>query len=408
MKWPAIWLGLFFGHLAGAPAKSPGGCRYLELHAPGAKVDSVLHEIPLYLAVPDSLGQVSVPEYLEAKDTKAENFVHVGDWRMNPPSRAEIRYMRALRQFMQGHIGEAGKEIAALTRDAPATVRPSLHINRGLLMLLSGFPDDAEKEWMRAEPKCAEGAWKNLYSLYLSRNDFSRANGLVEEAIKENPKSKWANFAKGYLLRMLAPGDDWENFLRAKSSWSDSLFEIQIAYGKFLKEKGMLDEAAKYYSRGLEGAPVNGPAWLELADVYYRLGLMVFAQTCVFQALHFGISDPYVFELLSRILQDGPAYSDKQRWHAAEQILEEGFPHDLASRNMAQLLYHVYCHNGKVEAAYNLKETFWFHFNSPGPRKEAKLGENPNQNSPRLPIRLSFYSYPLVTALADADFVEPF
>lgn len=393
-------------------------CKYLELHSPGKPGDSTVNELPIYLAYPDSLGPLDVRAFLESPAPKAKAMVKGGDWQARPLSPFEKRFLQALRDFMDGRMREAGTEIGTLSSKAPAKLKPFLSIDRGLLLLLAGFPDDAEKEWRRAlrggggeeEVDCAEGAWRNLYSLYLGKKDFKDAHGLVDEALKEAPKNKWANFAKGYLLRMLAPGEDWEEFLKEKSSWKDSLFEIQIAYGKFLNDQGQLDEAAKYYSRGLEGAPKNGPAWLELADIYYHLGYLVFAETCVHQAFEFGINDPYVFELYSRILQEVSQNSSgsTERWHAAERLLEEGFPHDLQSRSMAQLLYHVYCHNGKVEAAANLRESFWFHFQGPSRIKHLALQAAPAIPAARLKIPLDEVSYPLIKALVATDFYEPF
>jgi tetratricopeptide (TPR) repeat protein len=402
-------------------------CKYMELRAPGnpggsaagtasgKKSDSVQSELPLYLAYPESLGLVDVKAFLESPDAVSKTMIQGADWQARPLSPNERRFLSALKDFLDGHVQEAGSEIGTLASKSPEHLRPFLHIDRGLLLVLEGFPDDAEKEWKRVlrgtdDGACTEGAWRNLYSLYLGRQDFKDAHGLVDEALKASPKNKWANFAKGYLLRMLSPGDDWESFLKEKSSWKDSLFEIQIAYGKFLKDQGQLSEAAKYYSRGLEGAPANGPAWLELAEIYYHLGYLVFAETCLRKSFHYGIADPYIFELYSRVLQDvsTDAAWSQERWRGAERLLEEGFPHDLQSRSMAQLLYNVYCHNGRVEAAANLRDEFWFHFEGPRRIKHPVLVCVAARPKAWLRIPLSEVSYPLIRDLEATDFLDPF
>ncbi len=391
-------------------------CKYLELRPSGGMGDSLATNLPYYLAYPDTLGQIAVRPFLESEDSIAKLALTRGIWESHPLKANERRFLSALKNFVDGHIREAGLEIAAMKYKGLVELGPYLRIDRGLLLIMGGFPQDAEKEWLRVfqapsekEP-CAEGAWRNLYSFYLAKRNFEKANGLVDEALKVDPKNKWANFAKGYLLRMLAPGEDWEMFMREKSSWKDSLFEIQIAYGKFLKDQNQLTEAAKYYNRGLEGAPHNGPAWLELADIYYQLGFMVFAETCLRQSFFFGITDPYVFELYSLILQSVNKKEDwvDQRWRGAERILEEGFPHDLHSRRLAQLLYHVYCHNGKVEAASNLRESFWFHFQ--GPRMPRQMSLSAPRGANPYPLKIAFdeISFPLVRKAGKSDFYEPF
>jgi tetratricopeptide (TPR) repeat protein len=392
------------------------GCKYLELHPSIQPNDSVQSDLPIYLAFPDSLGPLDVRLYLETPNARALEMLKEADWQARSFGPSEKRFLIALKAFMDGRIREAGTEIGILATEAPSKLRPFLRIDRGLLLLLSGFKEDAEKEWRRVlrggevDGLCAEGAWRNLYSLYLSKRDFKNAHGLVEGALKASPKNKWVLFAKGYLLRMLAPGEEWETFLREKSSWQDSLFEIQIAYGKFLKDQGQLSEAAKYYSRGLEGAPANGPAWLELAEIYYRQGYLVFAQTCIRQAFRFGIADPYIFELYSRVLQEvsSTGAHSSEIWNIAEKLLEEGFPRDLQSRSMAQLLYHVYCHNGRLEAANNIRTDFWFHFQGPSRIKQVSLNGPRTRSKSWLRIPLSEISYPLIRILDGSDFYEPF
>lgn len=426
MKWAVFALLGAWAYAAG------GGCRYLEMRAPAGNKPGETREVPLYLAFPDTLGLVAVGPFLESTPAKAAAMIKQSDWQLKALTAPERNLLKALRDLVDGRMQDAGDAIAALSKQPPARLRSCLRVDRALLVYLAGFPPDAEKEWrgvLKAGSDCEEVAWRNLYSLYLGRKDFAKANGLVDEVLKEDPKNKWANAAKGYLLHMLMPDEEWERFLRDKSSWKDSLYEIQIAYGKFLKEQGQWDEARKYYSRGLEGAPRNGPAWLELADIQYHLGYFVFAETCLRNAFEAGVNDPYVFELYGRVLTGLSTYAASgwemrelgfgwdaawaaRCWLMAERILEDGFPHDLNSRSMAQLLYHLYCHNGKMEAAENLRAGFWFHFSGPPIPKQVRLGEASPELSPppkpQLAIKVGFVDYPLILAAGASDFFEPF
>jgi tetratricopeptide (TPR) repeat protein len=426
---PSAILFLFASAMAVWRGEAAGGeCRYLELRAPGEARGAEVREVPIYLAYPDTLGTVAVRAYLEAPQAKADSMVKQADWQAKILSGAERRMLSALRNLLTGRVREAGEEMAAIASKAPKHLRSGLRVDRALILFLAGFPADAEREWkavLKSGTDCEEVAWRNLYSLYLGRKDFDKAHGLVDEVLKDDPKNKWANAAKGYLLRMLMAGEDWESFLREKSSWKDSLFEIQIAYGKFLKDQGQWEEARKYYSRGLEGSPRNGQAWLELADLQYRLGYYVFAETCLRKAFAAGISDPYVFELYGRVLTGLSTYAASGRamrdlgfgwdaewaagcWRMAERILEDGFPHDLHSRSMAQLLYHLYCHNGKVEAARNLREGFWFHFIGPAMPKKPRLGARPSGPARGLRIPVGYVSHPLIAQASSTDFFIPF
>lgn len=422
MKMGAIALLCAWVHAAGS------GCGYLELRAPGRTGPDSARETPIYLAYPDTLGPIGVRAFLLAPADKAMPLLKSADWSAKPLDPSDKRMLLALRDLLEGRVREAGETFAALAPRATAGTRSSLRVDRAVILFLAGFSKDAEKDWrgvLKEGSECQEVAWRNLYSLYVSGRRFDQANGLVEDILKGDPKNKWANAAKGYLLRMLMPGEDWEAFLKEKSSWKDSLFEIQIAYGKFLKDRGQWEEARKYYSRGLEGSPRNGPAWLELADVQYRLGYLVFAETCLRKAFEAGIADPYVFELYGMVLRDLSRYAASGRamrelgygwdeawaarcWLIAERILENGFPYDLHSRSMAQLLYHLYCHNGKVEAAANLRSGFWFHFTGPPRPKSPRLGEFHPVRETRLSVPLGYVAFPLARAAAKTDFFEPF
>jgi hypothetical protein len=115
------------------------------------------------------------------------------------------------------------------------------------------------------------------------------------------------------------------------------------------------------------------------------------------------------------------------QWRRAEKIVEEGFPKALESRSMAQFLYRLYCRNGRVEAARNLRTDFWFHFSGPpplyrspplhdlshysgGPGAGSRL-RGPDHlagASPRLASGLSYVTFPWVRKLQSSDFFEIF
>lgn len=417
---------------------SAGGCHDLELRVPSKTAEGSLRDMPLYMAFPDSLGAFSVRAFLEAPPLKAAGMIKESDWQLKALGVPDRQVLKALRDLVDGRIREAGEGFASISPKAPAALLPVTRNNRALILFLAGFPADAEKDWQNAAARpsaCDEAVRKNLFSIFMGRNDMAKAHALVDEALDNHPKSPWANAYKGYLLQMRASDDEWEGFLRGKSEVQDSLFEIQIAYGRFLKERRRYEEAVRYYTRGLEGAPRNGPAWLDLADAYHKLGLSFLAQAALEKCFEAGIADPYVYELLGRVLVDLSSYAAPRKskqdwmwgvldmrdlqwgldaswadrcWRLAERNVELGLPKDLHNRSMAQLLYHLYCHNGKIEAARNLREDFWFLFTGPSVSKNAlRLGSSRASGS-GLDIRLGATSAPLVFAALQTDFFEAF
>jgi hypothetical protein len=115
------------------------------------------------------------------------------------------------------------------------------------------------------------------------------------------------------------------------------------------------------------------------------------------------------------------------QWRRAEKIVEEGFPKALESRSMAQFLYRLYCRNGRVEAARNLRADFWFHFSGPpprhpppplvepshywgggGPGSPFRAPDRPAGASPRLRPALTYVTFPWVLRLQSSDFFEIF
>ncbi len=433
------------------------GYDFLELHLPNPLDSGSGAPAPFHLVFPDTIGGIWVRGFLEAPRDRAVGMLSASRIRLRPLGREEKLFLSALRDMVDGRLADCHKAMAAAVNGRlPARHKECVRIDAALLLYLSGMPDEAEKDWRRAIRNAAEapgedavagpveGAWRNLFSLYLTRRDFSRAHALVDETLESSPGNRWAQMAKGFLLRMLGSGEEWERYLRDKSSWKDSLYSIQVAYGKFLADRGQWEEAAKYYNRGLDGAPRNGPAWLELAEIYYRLGYLVFAEQCIISAFRFGISDPYIFELYGKVLVGFADLADtsgamrglgfrmdtawaSSQWRRAEKVVEDGFPKALESRSMAQFLYRLYCRNGRVEAARNLREDFWFHFVGPPPLSRPRTllepshywgGNRPGAGgrvlevfagpSPRLRPGWTYVTFPWVLRLQSSDFFEIF
>lgn len=426
------------------------GCASLELVGPGSPRGGAPREIPVYLAIPDSLGPFPVRPFLLSPPDSAKVLLARAESGFRTMNKTERRMLRALRIWLDGDARGAGEEIAALLPQAPPSLRPILKADKALLLYAAGFGPDAEKEWLAQSgpaAACKDAARKNLFSYYLDRRELEKARAALDRILSAEPKDKWANDAKAYLVRLAASDEEWEAFLKSKSDGRDSLFDIQIAYADLLKSQGRYEEAKRYYNRGLEGAPRNGPAWLELAEVYDHLEMPLLAWEALDNCFAAGISDPKVFEVLGRVLIRASAYASERRplrerewgaldmrdlrwtlgpewaercWRLAEANLEMGLPKDFHRRSLAQLLYHVYCHNGKVEAARALRETFWFHF--AGPSVIPKLRLRAEERDPGAPclasagggcasggraaldVNLGFVAYPLARAAGRGDF----
>jgi hypothetical protein len=71
-------------------------------------------------------------------------------------------------------------------------------------------------------------------------------------------------------------------------------------------------------------------------------------------------------------------------------------------------LYHIYCHNGRVDAALNLRYGFWFLFSPPAIPKSARLEAWSYEPPLRLIIPVSYITYPLIAQASSSDFFEPF
>lgn len=174
-----------------------------------------------------------------------------------------------------------------------------------MAFFLVGFTDTALEIFSQPwEPPFQLEAWKNQFSLYLLRKEYIQADELVSQLLKVDQGKLWAQDAKIYLLKLFGTPADLENYLRENSSWKDSLFALQIAYGRILKQKGELTQAIHFYNMGLDGNPKNGEAWLELADIYLRSGNNTYASQCLDFAIQQGVRNPIFFSIIQKIVAD--------------------------------------------------------------------------------------------------------
>lgn len=437
--------------LGAAGPTAGAACQSLELIGPGEVRGGAQREIPLYLAIPDTIGELAVRPFLIAPDSQAKAMLASTGWAAagaRAVGKTEVRLLKALRDWMDGRMREAGEAIAEMLPKAPAHLRSILATDKALLFYSAGFFDDAEKMWQAqagAGAACREPARKNLFSFYLDRRRFQDARSFTGRILAAEPRDKWANQANAYLARMALSDEDFELWLKSKTDSRDSLFELQIAYASLLKSQGRYEEARRYYARGLEGSPRNGPAWLELAEVYRRLDLPLLAQSSLEKCFEAGIRDPRVFEVLGRVLVEisryaaegvsardryywgrldmrdlnwnlGPGFADRC-WRMAEANLERGLPADIMNRSMAHLLYHVYCHNGKVDAAHALRSGFWFHFSGPVWPRDPRLvppesgaagpwASGHEQGFAWLTVSLGYVALPVSVTASHGDFFE--
>ncbi len=369
------------------------------------------HPATLVIVFPDSIAGAD-PRALAFGAAKSGTLFPGGE-----PSPAEREFVEGLRAFTAGNTVKADEIWTALRAGRlHPLLRSCANVNAGVLLCLRGESAAAESlwtgEWSRRAP-AAEGAWRNLLGVFLAWRRFREAAPLLHAVLREHPRNRVATAAQAALLRQLRPDSEWEEFLRTKSSPEDSLPELQLAYGELLVSRGRWAEAGKVLDLALAALPRQGRGWRLLAEAQFRLGYYVFALKCLENALRSGYRESDLYELYASVLRacclGGDEEQSDQARRAAESLLEEGLPKDLHRRSMAQLLYHVYCQNGKPEAAWRLQESLWFHFE--GPRQTAvPLGAwgwsaSPSQG---LRIRFGLYSFSWVTALRDGDFYRAF
>src|SRR3954463_2776878 len=95
-------------------AAATPACTSLELVGPGAPRGGAPREIPVFLAIPDSLGSFAVRPFLIAPPESAKVMLSWTDNGFQTLGKPERRLLRALRIWLDGDVRGAGEEIAAL------------------------------------------------------------------------------------------------------------------------------------------------------------------------------------------------------------------------------------------------------------------------------------------------------
>src|SRR6478752_3759350 len=115
MTFRAAFLAAFFAALLVARAYAGGpACTSLELVGPGAPRAGAPREIPIYLAIPDSLGPFAVRPFLISPPESAKVMLGRAENGFQIMGKPERRLLRALRIWLDGDARGAGEEIAAL------------------------------------------------------------------------------------------------------------------------------------------------------------------------------------------------------------------------------------------------------------------------------------------------------
>ncbi len=378
--------------------------------AGGAKTTATL-----VLTYPDSLAGSEVRALLAANRPGTE-------WTLLPRgelTETEREFLEGLRDFAGGGPDQASDAWGKLRglRLHPL-LQSCLNVDEGLLLCLRGETAAAEsvwtREWRRRAP-AAEGAWRNLLGIYTAEGRYDEANRLLNAVLKEQPRNHLAILSQAALIKQTQTDSDWEDFLRAHTAPRDSLPDLQLEYGEMLVDQKHWAQAVPVLDHGLSAQPHAGQAWLDLADAQYHLEYYVFALTCLQNAWRAGYQESEFYELYARVLRAccmaGDDANSAEARRTAEHLLEEGLPKDLNRRSMAQLLYHVYCQNGKPEAAMELRKNLWFHFEGPSqipPPIGYDEWPQAGLDHLRLHIQFGLYAFNWVMALRRTDFYQAF
>ncbi len=371
----------------------------------------VLPQMPLYLAVPDSMGGLALPELLTRPDSAFNRILNRKAIQGKVPTAVEKKYIEALKALVDGRVGDARRYWQqARGGKWDQEQHAALATNAAIMLFAVGLHSQAEAEFREITRQFPvyPAAWLNLYSMALAKGDVNTAWHWLEARLGVDPRDEWAIIGKAYLWSRAGRHELAEAHLREYSAWQDSLPQVQLVYARLLKESGRLTEAARYYGLGLESRSGEGESWLELADVYFQKGWLVFAHQCIVKAFREGISTFYAYELFGKVLAD---FNTRESWKGAERVLEDGLPKDPHSRALAQLLYHAYARNGEVEKARNLRAQVWFHFTAPYPVARVpslrfKQGHRFSGDATGLHYRLSYITAPLLIAFTRNDFLS--
>lgn len=178
-----------------------------------------------------------------------------------------------------------------------------MQFNRGVALFMIGWyresMDIYSSHWSK---KWQQGVQTNLFSLYMMNGNYEKADQWIERMLGN--KSLWAQDAKVFLLKQFGTDKDLEQYLSGRTNWHDSLFVFQIAYGRYLKQKGQYQKAIPYYTSGLEGHPKHGEAWLELADLYLLTNQIELAMQSLDFAEKIGIRSNLYFDVILRLVRN--------------------------------------------------------------------------------------------------------
>jgi tetratricopeptide (TPR) repeat protein len=374
---------------------------------PNTGTSESVRSLPVFLALPDSLCGIFVPRFMAATKTQAAGLAENGDKRCLEKNPAGRRFLALLRAMGENRVDDAVDYFLALRKSRmPARLKYCVQLNEAVFKYMLGDTQSAEKRLLYLLDKYPwkEASWKNLFSLYMARGRYQKADELVESILANSPKTLWAQEYKINLIQMLGTRSDLIQYLKAKSSWRDSLFAIQIAYARLLKEDGEYHRAVKYFNRGLEGNPKNGDGWLELAEIHFKQDNLELARKCLSLAIKAGINNPLYFEILSHIIRDRIwFYLQRRRLYENDKqicfyvarpgacmrefnrmsevnvdsnlvriksMLEEAFVQGMNIRRLAHTLYFVYGALGWKNHAENLRTQFSFHFTAPYPKRQ--------------------------------------
>ena len=387
----------------------------LEMELPVSSPRSPLTMATLVLTFPDSLAGTDLRALVLSGDSLRSKSLLPGG-KLRPEER---EFLSGLRDFLAGRFGLSAETWSGLRKKPLSPILKScLNVNAGLFAVMRGDIPAAESLWIEERQThsfASEGAWRNRLGLLMSRNSYKTAYQLLDEVLAANPRNRHAVLGMAALLKSTRSDSEWEAFLLKKSSSEDSLPELQLVYGEFLVHRGRFAEGVRILDRGLAALPRNGRSWKILAEAQYKLGYHYFALDCLNNAAKTGYREADMYELFAKVLitccmgaEDPRAASARQ---TAEKLLEEGLPHDLHRRSMAQILYLVYCQNFRPEAAKNLENSLWFHFQGPSQRIPPlinALSRDVGLNSQGLSIPIGLYSFTWLSALRNRDFYRAY
>lgn len=371
--------------------------------------------MPAFLPTPDSIAGLAQEFWLRPNPASpiaaslAKPLLVPGG---RPLRAGESAYLKGLLAFYENRFSQVAENWASGIHRPGDSLEPYVALGKAVLLLMADQPAEAEAVFIArmGQPAVREAAWRNLFSLYLASGKPLKADALMDSILADAPRHPFALAAKAMILRHLRPDSEWEAFIRGRTRLSDSLPDLQIAYGQFLLEHDRLEEAVRYLSAGLESANHRAEGWVALAEAQHRLGYQFFALDCLSNAFRLGGGDARTHELFARVLRaccmDAYGERGERARRSAEGTLEKGLPKDFSRRTMAQLLYHVYAQNGKPVAAKRLREELWFHFQGPAPyRKSLYESAFPERgiDTLRLSIAFGLYSFDYIRAFRYDD-----